>query len=423
LIASANLKHSKKFLGAIKDNIEFNEKFLARFGKLKDSAHWTQDSINIKGHNPGDKEASITVASIGTDMTSQHYDLILMDDIINREFAATADQRQKCVEFYLDCTDLLEPEGRTVLVGTRWHFDDIYSGLILEHRKSPFFKVVIDEPTMFNPKYSRREFKLMMDDPDTTFLFPEKFNLHVVKNTYRKKLSKPNGGYEFSCQQMNFPVSDDRAPFKLSEFKFVEVMPTSCTTYLTIDPAGADKISKGQDDAAIVTTGIDVTLDLYNQAVFSDKVTSSGLFTAINDMALRFPNSRKIGMEKNFNNNNALYISEKYPAIAAKLVTYTAANTTDRKAQAILALQPYVSNGKFYFVTDKNGMEYNLDDKVVKLSAGQHKLLMQLLDYGSAPHDDAADAQAAVLQFIRKPRPVQKMVVSEYRPVNRRTGY
>jgi hypothetical protein len=423
LIASANLKKAKGFLEAIKSQIEFNPEFIARFGQLKDSAKWTQDAINIKGHTHGDKEASISVASIGTDMTSQHYDLIILDDVINREFAATEEQRQKCVDLYMDCLDLLEPDGRIVLVGTRWHFDDIYSMLIMQNNKNPIFKFVVDEPMMTNPKYTRREYKQMIDDPETTYLFPEKFTPKVTKKLYLEKVSKPNGGYEFSCQQMNFPVSDEKAPFKIEEFRFVKSVPPSCVDYMTVDPAGAEKVSKGQDDAAMVVTSMDVNLDLYNKDVFSEQVTSAGFFKALSDMVTKHPTCRKIGMEKNFNNANKVYIDENFPGIAMKLITFIASNTANRKAMDIMALQPYVSNGKFYFVEHEDGIEYSIGERVVKLTPGQHKLLMQLIDYGSTKHDDAADAQSAVLKFIRKPRPVLAQSVQVFKPTNKRTGY
>jgi hypothetical protein len=106
-----------------------------------------------------------------------------------------------------------------------------------------------------------------------------------------------------------------------------------------------------------------------------------------------------------------------------KLITFIASNTANRKAMDIMALQPYVSNGKFYFVEHEDGIEYSIGERVVKLTPGQHKLLMQLIDYGSTKHDDAADAQSAVLKFIRKPRPVLAQSVQVFKPTNKRTGY
>jgi hypothetical protein len=295
--------------------------------------------------------------------------------------------------------------------------------LILQNKKHPIFKIVVDEPMMYNPVYTRREYKHMIDDDRTTYLFPEKFSPKVTKKLYLEKISKPNGGLEFSCQQMNFPVSDEKAPFKLEDFKFVKASPSSCTRYMTIDPAGGEKVTKAQDDAAIGVTDIDVNLDLYNKDMFSEQVTAAGLFVALQGMLMKYPECRKIGIEKNFNSLNKLYIQDKFPAVANKLVPYLASNTPNRKLMEILALQPYVSNGKFYFVEHEDGIEYSIGEQVVKLTPGQHKLLMQLIDYGSTQHDDAADAQAAALKFIRKPTPITPQPSRPYRPVNKITGY
>lgn len=422
LIGSAKIKNSQGFLGAIQKVFENNQEFIDRYGRLKDNKKWSQDAFNILGSKRSEKESNVTAASIGTDMTSQHYDLIMLDDAINREFSTSHEQRQKVVDFYMDCLDLLEPDGRLVVIGTRWHFEDLYSKLIEEHKKRGKFKFIIDEPTMFNPKYTRRDFKAMMDDPETTFLFKEKFNHGVIKKIYQEKVSKPNGSYEFSCQQMNFPVSDENAPFRLEDIKFVWEYPSSLSVYQAIDPAGSERITKKQDDTAIVTCGIDLNLDLYNIDCWADRTTVSGLFSAVTTECMRYPQTRKIGIERNFNATNELYIKQNFPQIAPKLVGYRAPNTMDKDSK-IMALQPYVNNGKFFMVQHQDGQEYTIGDKVVKLYPGQYKLIMQMIDYGSTEHDDCVDAQAAILEFAKKPKMTIPSSPFQYKVRSRKTGY
>ena len=429
LIASANLKNAQGFLEAIKNHIRFNPEFVSRFGNLMDENKWTKDRINIKGHLPGHKEATITVASMGTDMTSQHYDLILMDDIINREFAKTEDQRQKVISFYMDCLDLLEPTGRVVIIGTRWHFADIYSKLIERNNKAiktgkdKVFKFVVDLPMMTNPKYERRQFELMMDDPQTTFLFPEKFNKAITKKLYNDKTSEPGGYLEFACQQMNHPVSDKNAAFRFEDIGFVSKEPITATLYQNIDPAGSDRLTTTQDDTAICTTGITPQINIYNIDCWAEKTTASGMFVAADNQHRKYADRvRKIGIEKNFNAMNAMYIKEHYPEMAKKLVDYKASNMSSKDAR-IMGLQPYVANGKFFFVEHDDGEEYCIGNKIVKLRPGQYKLLIQMIDFGNTEHDDAIDCQAATLEFIKKPVAVHSEDSQEYIPDDRDTGY
>jgi hypothetical protein len=281
----------------------------------------------------------------------------------------------------------------------------------------------MDEPTMFNPKYDRRNFKEMITDPATTFLFPEKFTPHVIKRIYDDKVSKPNGYYEFACQQMNYPVSDLNAKFKFEKINFVDHLPSSAVAYQTIDPAGADRITADQDDTAICTTGVTPQLDLYNVDCWAEKTTTSGLFVAAyNQFCKHISIIRKVGIERNFNSINALYLKEHYPEMANKLTDYRASNLSSKDAR-IMALQPYVDNGKFYFVQPPDGEEFSIGDKIVKLNQGQHKLLMQMIDYGATGHDDAVDAQAATLEFLKKPSVVQAGETYEYVPEDNTTGY
>lgn len=408
--------------------METNPKFTDRFGLMTVPGKGKAEAWDVIGLPSGSKEHTINTASIGTDMTSQHYDLIVLDDPINREFAQTEKQRQKVVEFYLDCQDLLMPNGIMVLIGTRWAFADIYSNLINKNKKTKSFKYIIDLPMMSNSKYTRRDFELMLEDPATTFLFPEMFDRKVAKKKLVEKLSQPNGYYEYACQQMNFPVSDRNRPFRFEDIKFcwMKDVPTSVTQYQNTDPAGSEKLTSTQDDTAIATTGIDVNLDIYNIDMWADKTTAAGLFMKMDEQSRKYPNTRKIGIERNFNHTNTLWIKDKYPHIAAKLVDYRMPNTADAKTANILVLQPYVSNGKFYIVQHEDGEEYSIGDKVVKLHSGQYKLLMQMIDFGqnNEAHDDALDAQAATFEFLKKPKQnTTGNKIYNWRPASSKTGY
>jgi len=419
LIASAEQTKAEGFLYAIKSNI-MGEKFISRFGDIKDSEVWTKDRINVLGRDPGIREKSIMTASIGTDVTSLHFDLIVLDDLVTRKFTRTAEQRQKASDFYMDCLDLLSPEGRLVVIGTRWHLADLYSELA---KQKGIFDFIVDEPQMFNPHFHRRDFKSMIDHDETTYLFPALWDRHKTKAKYKEKLSKPGGFMEFACQQMNFPVSDENSPFKFENINFVWDYPSSVTIFQTIDPAGADKLTRRQDDTAIATSGIDVNLDLYNIDMWSDKTTNTGLFSrAYQQFAKYINNIRKVGIEKNFNAANKLYLEREYPDMAKKLVGYRAGNANS-KEERMLALQPYVENGKFYIVQHKDAKEYTIGEKVLKITPGQYKLIMQMIDFGSTVHDDALDAQAATLEFIPKPRSQTVDPKYSWEPTNERTGY
>lgn len=422
LIASADKDKAEAFLGAIKEHYTSNPKFISRFGNLMDKKNWTQTSIDLLGKKAGSKEASITIASVGTDMTSQHYDLIILDDLVNRKLSTSEEQRAKVFNFYMDCVDLLEPDGRLIVVGTRWHFGDLYSRLLADyHRGITHFDFVIDEAALHNPKYMRKQYKDMLNDPNTTTLFPEKFGIEEIKYIYNKKCTKPGGEYEFSCQQMNYPVSDSRAAFKYEDIVFVKTLPGSITVYQCVDPAGSDDVKKDNDDTAIATIGIDTNGDIYNIDMFSQQVTPSGVFNKMYEYFLRYPIVRKIGLEKNFNASNKLYIMEKFPDMYKKLINYRTPGIKDIKKKKMLSLSPYVANGKFKVLEHDDGEEF-AEFIGHKIYPGQLKLLTQMIDFGSTEHDDALDAQSSALEFIKKTGRVESDDY-EYVPDDPMTGY
>jgi len=425
LIASAKLEKAVEFTKTIKSHFDRNEKFIERFGKWESKTEvWTKEKFCIEGRRAGLREASVTAGSIGTDMTGYHFDIIILDDIVTREFVRSADMRDKTFSFYLDCLDLLDPGGLLIIVGTRWHFNDIYSEF-LKPGDIEKFKFVINESAMENPKYERSQFEEMMNDKDTKLLFPERFSLKHFKNVFNKKTRKAGGYLEFACQQMNFPVSDPNASFRIEDIEFITELPVSASIYQTIDTAGSEEIKNRTDDTAIVTTGLDVNADIINIDCYAEKTTAEGAFTPMWDAYLTYKSKgiKKIGIETNFNAANTLYIKSNYPEMYRKLVPYKAGNKVS-KNDRMLALKPYVHHGKFKMLQhdDKEAVTKQYGNKVIKLHPGQVKLLAQMIDFGMTKDDDALDAQSAVLQFAKRPRAASQFAVS-YVPEDEMTGF
>ena len=64
---------------------------------------WTDVEMTVsKRNDPKVKESTVTVTSIGASTVSQHYDLIICDDLVNRESITTEDQLEKVITYYKD---------------------------------------------------------------------------------------------------------------------------------------------------------------------------------------------------------------------------------------------------------------------------------------------------------------------------------
>jgi hypothetical protein len=128
LIDSEIYTNSKNFLREIRGHYE-SEAYQAVFGD-KRSDTWTEGEIIISTRTKILKEASITASGIGAQKTSQHYDIIIFDDVNGPTNSATAEQRDKVIAHYQMAQSLLDPGGEFIVVGTRYHENDLIGWII-----------------------------------------------------------------------------------------------------------------------------------------------------------------------------------------------------------------------------------------------------------------------------------------------------
>jgi hypothetical protein len=131
LIASNTQLQSEVFLREIKFHLAMNERVIETFGRFADERKWDTREIVVAPRTSSAKESTITCVGVGGPVASRHYDLIIADDLVDEENSRTEGQREKTkVWYYKTLIPCLEPEGRLYLVGTRYHFLDLYGHLI-----------------------------------------------------------------------------------------------------------------------------------------------------------------------------------------------------------------------------------------------------------------------------------------------------
>src|SRR3990167_3937535 len=125
LFANEILGNAVKFLGQLKGYLETKSDLPALFGKFEGSL-WNQDEIVILQRTVVDKTPTVSTSGVEGTTVSQHYDLIVLDDILSRKTINTAEQIQKTRDYYSDAQDLLKkPNGKLIIVGTRWDDKDL----------------------------------------------------------------------------------------------------------------------------------------------------------------------------------------------------------------------------------------------------------------------------------------------------------
>ncbi len=128
LIDSELYANSVTFLREIKGHLQSNQ-FIQIFGDLRTDV-WNESEIVIRNRTKTLKEPTIQVGGIGTTKVGQHYDVIIGDDYNSPSNTANSDQRKKVIDHYQYNQSILEPGGIYLIVGTRYHEEDLIGWII-----------------------------------------------------------------------------------------------------------------------------------------------------------------------------------------------------------------------------------------------------------------------------------------------------
>lgn len=271
LILNATWQMAVDFLTEIKRHLQGNERFIELFGEIAaDPEEWSQDRITLKRTNKNIKGPTVWATGIESNLVGSHPDLIIFDDVVNRDNTNTQESNEKIILRYKDALDLLEPGGQLIVIGTRWHEGDLYNWLM-------------DKDTGVIQSYDVFIKKAYEGDLTTgegfVPLWPAKFTQAELQTRLREK-----GWYEFSAQYMNNPVPDESALFQRRFFQYYDLEDMrgkDMTKVLTIDPAISQK--KEADYTAFIVSGVDIfgnifILDIY-RGRFQPKEIIDTIFT------------------------------------------------------------------------------------------------------------------------------------------------
>jgi hypothetical protein len=175
LSASKSDSLAEKYLGAIKRTIETNQRLLEDFGDLTENVNpvdgsrleggkgkggWAKNQLFCRRTNHSLKDGTIESIGWGCAITGSRFDLIILDDPIEESDCRTAKARKSQVEMIHVLEELLEPQGKFHVIGTRKHYDDLYSYLI----KNPRWTYSIDKGIVKFPANFKYVFE---EDPET----------------------------------------------------------------------------------------------------------------------------------------------------------------------------------------------------------------------------------------------------------------
>jgi hypothetical protein len=233
--------HAKQRVKTIKRNIQSARAEIYCPGiqqRIKAAAKWTEDEIDLPRFVDGKlqprftKESNLIAAGIDSPQTGIHVDLIILDDVVNREDKRSLARREMVISNFTETFDLVSKEGKILIIGTFWHPEDLYNHILKNYREFYFYRqsVFNDDGTTWLPEfYPEERLDILRRDP-----------IH------------------FSHQYLNVAVGGEDTKFEGEWFTCVNSAPEYSRVVWGIDPAYSSSDVKNACDNALVIFGSDL---------------------------------------------------------------------------------------------------------------------------------------------------------------------
>lgn len=368
LIASATETLATQILGEISSHFVSNPNIQEFFGynpvrNAKYGELWLEPR-HIR------KEPNVKAIGSGTAIVSEHYDVIIADDIVNSEDRESQAKRDKNWRWFIDMISILEPNGYLFVCGTRWHFNDVYAHLFEQNELLPEHR-----------KY-HVEVESAIDEETGKSLFPS-----ILTDDDIEALKIEKGIIEFNAQYMNRCIPTETQLFPEDRMHLYpeygenadEFFTGHYRDYIYIDPALGQS---EKSDYVVIIVGRAWQRKLYIRDVFMSNLTTPEKAVKITSNFMDMYDIGRVHIETNgFQSLYGKYFTEEdIPIVEHK--------NTKRKEIRIEGLEPYYSSGKIVFREDWKNV--------------YKKFCEQLHLYPATDHDDAPDALESLTRIALK---------------------
>lgn len=396
------LDNSVTNVAKIKEHLRSPE-FVGVYGRLIDTnKRETAREFTIRTRKDiTHKEATVVATGIGTVNVGPHYDLIICDDLHSEKNVSTKDQIDKVIAHYRLLLSLLDPGGELVIIGTRWHFADLYNFLLEEEgiEESESWEIYIE-------KAIRK---------DGSLFFPNR-----LTKEFLEEQRKAQGAYLFSVLYMNEPVSGESQVFRREDFRYwgdsTDLYPMQdgkrilLNLYIIIDRAFS---SKGTADyTGCILAGVSCSGSIYVIEAVRKKCGLQELFGLIVEWGKKYGwgHIKKVGVETiNFEELESFFREQM------------------GKQNTFFILERLMPQGK---MSKQDRIEKALQARYANKSVYHKKRMIELEDellrFPVGAHDDLIDALAYIVSLMSVPGdPSQERDDIQYIPSGLfgRTGY
>lgn len=375
LLANQIWDMSRKFLQEIKSHLEM--------GQLKNlygdfvSARWNSDEIIVRQRIKPLKEPTILTTGVEAEQTGGHFDVIILDDLTGLQNSQTPEQREKTKRFRRSMINLLEPGGKLLEVGTRWHLDDTFS--VIFEKESRYYDIMVKKVVENGKIIFPRHFSKKFDDVKKDWVSVPESNCMDYIDHLKKSMPMD----EFLAQYENNPISSENQIFKQEMFRYWTKRPEGLYVSMAVDLAISQRTEA--DFTALRIDAMDKDWNIYVLDYLRGHWTPSEIVDNIFDMYSRWK-PFTVGMEINgFQRTLKMAVEEEMRRRKQYFgIEEIRSGPEKSKENRIKSLEPFYRQGKVFHAEWMRGKDMETE----------------LLTFPKGRHDDIIDAGAMNLPLL-----------------------
>lgn len=370
LLYSGKEQNAKNFLHEIKKHMTQNAKFRSCFGKWDEGADtWTMTSIVIGRRRRPRKEPSILAIGKGSEITSLHFDVALVDDIVTRDDRDSSTAREETQRAIRDLESIMDPDSVVSLVGTHWHYDDTYMWIRRELNRHLAAE-------------GKQQWRVFVETPFEADGVTERFS-RILPDLDEIKIKR--GLIEYYANYMNNPQPPETQLFGLETLSFFDIAdtPPESVRYGYWDPASTEKRAGRDPDFHCISVCaiVDGYIDIIDVWMKQGKPSAGYAASVELCRAHRITGFR---VETNHLPDAQDNLNDLFRKNGIGTGVSGVKNTAAKDAR-IQALEPLTSAGRIRFRSDWR-----------ECSNSYRMFMEQITMYPVASHDDAPDSLAGL---------------------------
>lgn len=358
---------AKGFLRQIKHTLETDVPLIDWFPEIfwrdpkKQAPKWSEDDGLIVKRKGTPKESSIEAwGLVDGQPTSKHFSIRIYDDTVTEDGVGTPDMIKKTIRYYQLSQSLGTDGGTKRVLGTHYHFSDLYMNL----RKKGNYHVRIKPATHDGTSAGHPVF---------------------LSEKRLEELRIEQGPYIFSCQQLLNPIAKEDQIFREEWLRFYDKLPIVRNKYIIEDPANEKK--KDSDFTVIACISLDERGNRFLDDLVRGRLDQGERWKTIREMVRRNPDIQGVWVEKYGLMTEIEYYYEKQGLEQFYFPVWPLGGNKISKADRIKRLVPLFKEQRFFLPRE---LLYDGLDLIA------YFLSEEYLIFPYAPYDDVLDCLSRI---------------------------